>query len=252
MHRNSNDVQNCLTGKTALVTGAAHGIGRAIASALAAEGCNLHLICLHALPELTAFSARLENTYGISCTAHAVDVADPDAVDQYFAAVIPQLDLLINNAGMAHLGLLQDMQPAEWNRLLSTNLSSVFYTSRLAIPLFLQKESGCIINISSVWGQAGAAFETAYSASKGGVDALTRALAKELAPNHIPVNAISCGCVDTRMNDCLDDETKQGLIAEIPADRFAEPEEIAAAVVQLAKMPAYLTGQIIQVAGGWI
>lgn len=247
-----NDKTFTLNCKTALVTGAAHGIGRAIATALAAEGCNLHLVCRASLPELQEFALELESSCAVNCTADAVDVSDPDAVSTYFDSKIPHLDLLVNNAGIAHIGLLQDMSPEEWNKIIATNLSSVFYTCRMAIPRFLRGETGRIINISSVWGQVGASGEAAYSASKGGVDALTKALAKELAPNHIPVNAVSCGCVDTRMNDCFNEEEKRALAAEIPADRFASPEEVAAAVVNLARMPAYLTGQIIQIAGGWI
>ncbi|MCI2050049.1 MAG: SDR family oxidoreductase [Lachnospiraceae bacterium] len=236
----------------ALVTGASHGIGRAVADALAADGYDLHLLCLRDIEDLRAFSVSLEEKYRISATADAVDVSDAGAVDAYFASVVRRLDLLVNNAGISRLGLLQEMLPADWDRVIATNLSSVFYTCRNAIPLFLAGGHGTIINISSVWGSAGASNETAYSASKGGVDALTKALAKELAPSHIPVNAIACGVVDTRMNAGFSPEEREALRAEIPADRFASPEEIAAAVVKLAQMPDYMTGQIIAMDGGWI
>jgi 3-oxoacyl-[acyl-carrier protein] reductase len=237
---------------TALVTGAAHGIGKAIAAALAAEHYDLHLICRESADELREQAAGLENSFHVSVSADAVDVSDAAAVERYFAEKVRRLDLLINNAGISRIGLLQDTSVAEWNTVISTNLSSVFYTCRCAIPLFLKTGSGRIINISSVWGSAGASMETAYSASKGGVNALTRALAKELAPNHIPVNAIACGVIDTRMNGCFNEEERHALRDEIPADRFGSPEETAAAVVKLSQMPDYLTGQIITFDGGWI
>jgi 3-oxoacyl-[acyl-carrier protein] reductase len=237
---------------TALVTGAAHGIGKAIAAALAAEHYDLHLICRESADELREQAAGLENSFHVSVSADAVDVSDAAAVERYFAEKIRRLDLLINNAGISRIGLLQDTSVAEWNTVISTNLSSVFYTCRCAIPLFLKSGSGRIINISSVWGSAGASMETAYSASKGGVNALTRALAKELAPNHIPVNAIACGVIDTRMNGCFNEDERRALRDEIPADRFGSPEETAAAVVKLSQMPDYLTGQIITFDGGWI
>lgn len=269
---------------TALVTGASRGIGRAIAGALAADGWNLILTCLKTLPELREFSSLLEQQYEIEVRSCLCDMGNPDDVRDLFGG-ISSLDLLINNAGIAWVGLLQDMTDADWNRIVATNLSSVFYTSRAAIPLFLKKgadpamnsipstgqdlngltggpgeagaahiapDRGRIINISSVWGNVGASCEAAYSATKGGVNSLTKALAKELAPSGIPVNAIACGCVDTVMNDNLSPEEKADLADEIPIGRFAEPSEIAAAVLQLVHSPAYLTGQIITVDGGWI
>ncbi len=158
----------------------------------------------------------------------------------------------MNNAGISYVGLLQDMTAEEWNRVIAVNLSSVFYTSKQAIPLFLSHNTGRIINISSVWGEVGASTEVAYSASKGGINAFTRGLAKELAPNHIPVNAVACGCIDTRMNDCFTEADKEALADEIPAGRFGSPEEAAETVIRVLCMPDYLTGQIITLDGGWI
>ncbi len=116
----------------------------------------------------------------------------------------------------------------------------------------LQRKSGKIINISSVWGNVGASCEVAYSASKGGVNAFTRALAKELAPSNIQVNAIACGMIDTRMNDCFSEEERLALAEEIPSGRFGTPEEVAALALQLCTENSYLTGQIITLDGGWI
>ena len=115
----------------------------------------------------------------------------------------------------------------------------------------LQKHSGRIINISSVWGNVGASMEVAYSASKGGVNSFTKALAKELAPSNIQVNAISCGVIDTAMNHCFSPEEMDALRQEIPADRLGQPEEVGQLVLQLIQAPAYLTGQILTIDGGW-
>ena len=243
--------------RTALVTGASRGIGRAIAEALAQEGWNLFLTCSYSMSELTALAKELETGYGICAESFLCDMGDSASVSRLFEK-IPSLTLLVNNAGIAHIGLLQDMTDEEWDRILSVNLSSVFYTSRAAIPLFLKNRRagegvpGRILNISSVWGNVGASCEAAYSATKGGVNSLTRALAKELAPSGIPVNAIACGCVDTRMNAQLSAEEKAELSEEIPAGRFAQPSEIARAVLSLIHTPAYLTGQIVTMDGGWI
>ena len=164
---------------------------------------------------------------------------------------IHDLDVLVNNAGISYIGLLQDMSDEEWNDVIGTNLSSAFYTSRCAIPLMLKKQYGRILNISSVWGNVGASLEVAYSASKGGLNAFTKALARELAPSHIPVNAICCGYIDTLMNDHLSEEEKAAVLEQIPAGRFGTTEDIAKTVVQLLEATDYLTGQLITVDGGW-
>lgn len=164
---------------------------------------------------------------------------------------IDTLDVLINNAGIAHIGLLTDMTAEQWHRILAVNLDACFYTCRAAIPLMLKKHSGKIINISSVWGTQGASMEVAYSASKGGMNAFTKALAKELAPSNIQVNAIACGVIDTTMNACLSPEELETLRAEIPADRIGSPSEVAALVLQTAAAPSYMSGQVITIDGGW-
>lgn len=133
-----------------------------------------------------------------------------------------------------------------------TNVTSAFLCARAAIPYMLRRKSGSIINVSSVWGCVGASCEAAYSASKGAVNALTRALAKELAPSGIAVNAVACGAVDTDMNACFSPEERQEIAEEIPAGRFALPSEAADLIYTLAERPSYLTGQIIRLDGGWI
>lgn len=237
--------------KKALITGASRGIGKAIATQLAEQGYDLYLTCLQSMEELTAHCRYLEQTYGILCTPFQGDMGDPDAADRLFGT-ITRLDVLVNNAGISYIGLLSEMSAGDWRRVMSTNLDSCFYTCRHAIPLMVHAKQGRILQISSVWGQAGASMETAYSASKGGVNSFTRALAKELAPSNIQVNAVACGVIDTDMNRCFAEEERNALIEEIPADRMGTPEEVAALVGQLVNAPAYMTGQIITIDGGWI
>lgn len=237
--------------KTALITGASRGIGRAIAVKLASLGCNLILICKNNSSLLEELKDELLEKYNTSCTICTGDVSDEAFIAECFSN-IDSLDILINNAGISYVGLLQDMTLADWNKVINTNLTSCFLTCRHAVPLMLKNKAGSIINISSMWGRVGASLEVAYSASKGGLNAFTMALAKELAPSSIQVNAIACGVVDTDMNSHLSKEEKNQLSAEIPADRFAEPEEIAQAVSSIIDAGPYLTGQIIGVDGGYI
>lgn len=236
--------------KYALITGASRGIGRAVAEYLAQEGYHLYLVCKQSTDMLTALVAQLSTQYGICCTPFTADVGNPDDMEKLFAQV-NTLDVLVNNAGISYVGLLHEMSVDDWRKVMQTNLDSLFYTSRLAVPLMLRRHSGRIINISSVWGNVGASMETAYSASKGGVNSFTKALAKELAPSGIQVNAIACGVIDTDMNRCFTEEDMTALKNEIPADRIGQPEEVAQMVVSLLHAPAYLTGQVVTLDGGW-
>ncbi len=240
-----------LSKKTAMITGASRGIGAACAERFAKEGYNLILICKNSEAVLRYTATQLEQSYNITCTVHIGDIGDWHFVDRMFES-ISSLDVLVNNAGISHIGLLTDMSPDEWLHIMNVNLNACFYTSRHAVRLMLQAHSGRIINISSVWGNVGASMEVAYSASKAGLNGFTKALAKELAPSNIQVNALACGVIDTEMNHCFSEEERRALTEEIPADRFGRPEEAAQMVWQLATAPTYLTGQIITVDGGWI
>ena len=162
-----------------------------------------------------------------------------------------KIDILVNNAGISHIGLLQDMTYEEWQNIINVNLGSVFTMCKNVIPFMLKAGHGKIINISSVWGNVGASCEVAYSASKGGINSFTRALAKELAPSNIQVNAIAFGAIDTDMNHFLDEEERTSLIDEIPAGRLASPEEAAQFITSISDSGTYLTGQIISMDGGW-
>ena len=236
--------------KTVLITGASRGIGAAIAREFASHGYHTILTSSKSKDALLALKQELESTYQVPSTAYVCDMGNYTEVEQLFAN-IPPIDVLINNAGISYFGLLSDMSADEWKHLMDTNLNACFYTCKLAIPGMVHKKDGCILNISSVWGAMGACMETAYSASKGGINALTKALAKELAPSNIRVNAIAPGIIDTEMNSCLSAEDKAALIDEIPANRLGTSDEVARLAWQIINAPSYMTGQIITIDGGW-
>ncbi len=237
-------------GRNVLITGASRGIGAAIATEYAAGGYDLILNTSKSSADLNTLAFKLITQYGINCINSIGDIGDPDYVRKLFSSV-EHLDVLINNAGVSYIGLIQDMTDADWRRVIDTNLSGVFYTCREASRLMLKEHAGSIINISSIWGDQGASMEVAYSASKGGVNTFTRALAKELAPSGISVNAISCGVINTSMNSCFSEEEMKQIIEEIPKGRLGTPEEVAKVAFYLGNAPEYLTGQIIGVDGAY-
>ncbi len=235
----------------AIVTGASRGIGAAIAEALAREGYDLCLTCDRTMDDLKAVAEGVSSKYNIRAIAVRADSSDEADVKSLFKD-LGELDVLVNNAGIAHFGLLQDMEYSDWKRVIGVNLDSVFLTCREAARIMVRQHHGCIINVSSIWGAVGASMETAYSASKGGVNALTRALAKELAPSGIRVNALACGIIDTDMNGRFTTGEMSEMLSDVPADRMGRPSEIADATVMLTKAPEYLTGQIITIDGGYV
>lgn len=236
--------------KNALITGASRGIGSAIARMLASMGYDLYLTCNKNIEMLKTLASELQKECGVSCRCYAFPVSDETKMKEMFDEIV-WLDVLVNNAGISYIGLLTDMSYQEWREVIDTNLNACFLTCRYAVPEMVRRQSGKIINISSVWGNVGASMEVAYSASKGGLNAFTRALAKELGPSNIQVNAIACGVIDTEMNRCFDEAEMEALIQEIPADRMGRPDEVAELVKMLCTGNAYLTGQIITLDGGW-
>ncbi len=241
--------------RTAMITGASRGIGAAIAERFASEGWNLVLTCIHSRERLKELAGKLHDSYGVTCLTFVGDMGKEQNVLDCFCQIencLGGVDVLVNNAGISHVGLFSELSLKDWERVMETNSTSVFLCIRQALPYMLKQKSGSIINISSVWGCVGASCETAYSASKGAVNALTMALAKELAPSGIAVNAIACGAIDTDMNACFTEEEKALIAAEIPAGRFGTPKEAAALVFSVACQSTYLTGQIIRLDGGWI
>lgn len=239
--------------KVVLVTGASRGIGKAIAVKFAKKGYQVIINCAHREQELLQTKKEIEG-YQVSCMAFLGDIGDPETCETLFKQIRKQygtLDVLVNNAGISYIGLLQDMTSNDWDQLIRTNLNSVFHCCKLAIPMMLEHKQGKIINISSVWGNVGASCEVAYSATKGGVNAFTKALAKELAPSNIQVNAVACGAIDTEMNRWIDEDSLIGLIEEIPTGRLGTAEEVSDLVYHLGYKNSYLTGQIIGLDGGW-
>lgn len=164
-----------------------------------------------------------------------------------------QIDILINNAGISYTGLLTDMTEQEWDDIFNTNIKAMFSACRLVLPQMVSRKNGKIINISSMWGQVGASCEVAYSASKGAVDAFTKALAQEMGPSGITVNAVSPGVIATDINSHLSENEMTDLKNETPLEKIGRPEDVAEAALFLASEKAdFITGQIIPVNGGFI
>ena len=226
--------------KTILITGASSGIGQAAALALASTDNCLILVSMKNKEGLenTAKKAK-EKGADVSLLAQANEQFGP-------------IDLLINDAGISHIGLFQDMTPDEWQRVMNVNIGSVMNLCHLVIPSMVHRHHGRIINIYSVWGNVGASCEAVYSASKGAINSFTKALAKELAPSNIQVNAIAFGAIETPMNAWLSKEEAEALADEIPAGREGTKEEAAQMICMVADAPDYLTGQILTMDGGWI
>ncbi|MBP3602619.1 MAG: SDR family NAD(P)-dependent oxidoreductase [Lachnospiraceae bacterium] len=237
--------------KKALITGASKGIGAATARLLAKEGYDLILVCRKSVGKINELRDDLISQYKISCDMFVCDVADEKQVEKLFEQV-SDVDLLINNAAVSHIGLMTDMSVSQWKQVIDTNLNALFYTCRCVVPGMVNRKSGKIINVSSVWGNVGASMEVAYSTAKGGVNSFTKALAKELAPSNIQVNAVAFGVIDTEMNACFSEEERESLIQDIPADRMGTPEEAAHMIWQIVNAPEYFTGQVVTMDGGWI
>ena len=240
--------------KTVLVTGASRGIGEAIALKYALNGYHVIANASKDIIGLMALKTKIKEMNG-ECYPILADVSDYQGVKemlQEVAVSFPHIDVLINNAGISHYSLMTDTDIELWHRIINTNLSSAFYLCHEVVPMMLAKGSGAIIDISSIWGIEGASMETVYSASKGGMNAFTKALAKELGPSHIRVNAIACGAIDTDMNSWLDEDEKKMLIEEIPLCAMGTPEQVAELTYFLGSpKAAYLTGEIIRLSGGF-
>ena len=241
--------------KVVLVTGASRGIGKAIAVKFAKKGYNVIINCAHREQELMQTKKEIES-YQVTCAAFLGDMGDMAVCEQLFSMIRKQfgsLDVLVNNAGIDYIGLLQDMSPEDWDRILRTNLTSVFNCCKLAIPLMLPAGHGKIVNISSVWGCVGASCEVAYSAAKAAVIGLTRALAKELGPSGITVNCVSPGVISTEMNAHLDQEALAALAEETPLGAIGTPEDVAEAIWYLSSDAArFVTGQVLAPNGGLV
>ncbi len=235
--------------KTVLITGASRGIGRACALLFAQKGYFVianyqtnHAAAASLIDEIRAMGAQGE----IICA----DVSKKEEVDAIFSSY-PKIDILINNAGISYEAPLQDMSENDWDHVMDVCQKSVFLCTKAALPAMISQKEGVIINISSMWGICGASCEVAYSTAKAGVIGFTRALAKEVGPSNIRVNAIAPGVIDTDMNACYTKEDLAILCDATPLGRMGTPMEIAQSALFLAEHP-FITGEILNVSGGFL
>lgn len=230
--------------KTVLITGGSRGIGAAAAAQFAARGDRVFFLYEKEHEKARAVAEKT------GATAICCDVAKADSVKDAFTQ-IGDVDILVCNAGIAQVGLMIDLPEAEWDRLFDVNVKGVYLCINEAMPGFLKKQAGCIVTVSSMWGQVGASCEAAYSATKGAVIALTKALAKELGPSGIRVNCVAPGVILTDMCADVEPEILDGFVQETPVGRNGLPEDVAKAIVYLADAD-FVTGQVLPVNGGYI
>lgn len=239
--------------KTVLVTGASRGIGKAIALKFAQSNYNVIINCIKNFDALMSVAEEIQSL-GVLCLPVMADVSDYTEVEKMFEIIeefSPTLDCIVNNAGIAHVGLFTETSPDKWQQIINTNLTSAYNICHLAVPKMVQQKKGAIINISSIWGISGASMEVAYSAAKSGIHGFTKALAKELGPSHIRVNAIACGAIETDMNKWLSDDERADFEEGIALCRFGKIIEVAELAYFLASdNSSYLTGEIIKLDGG--
>ncbi len=241
--------------RTALITGASRGIGRAAAELLAERGYRLMLNYFRSEGSVLELKQKL-TAAGADAEIFQADVGDPrqaEAMAEACCKRFGRVDVLINNAGIADVGLLTEVTDERWDRLWRVNVGGVFYTCRAVLPGMIREKRGKIINLSSIWGIAGASCEAAYSATKAAVIGLTKALAKEVGPSGIQVNCIAPGAVETDMNAALDEAALRSLREETPLGRLGTPREIAAAIAFLASEESdFITGQVLSPNGGLV
>lgn len=239
--------------KYVLITGASRGIGYATALEFAKNGYSIFATCKKNEAKLLELKTLVEEQ-GVSFDYMLCDHSEFETAQKIVSYIENKgykIDTVVNNAGISVVTLIQDITCDEWNTLWNTNVTSAISLTKELVPHMLRNNGGHIINVSSVWGNVGASMETAYSATKGAINSFTKAAAKELAPSNISVNAIACGIIDTDMNSHLSSEDIEAICEEIPCNRIGTAEDVAKAVVSVAKMPTYLTGQIITIDGGW-
>lgn len=229
--------------KTTVITGGSRGIGAAAVAEFAKRGDRVFFLYEK---EHEAARAVAEST---GATAICADVSDGEAVRAAFEQIGP-VDVLVCNAGICHYGLMSSMEEAQWDRIFDVNVKGIYHCVNAAMSGFLAKQSGCIITVSSMWGEVGSSCEAAYSATKGAILALTKALAKELGPSGIRVNAVSPGVILTDMCAGVDPQVMEALRQETPVGRNGLPEDVAKAMVFLSEAD-FITGQVLPVNGGF-
>ncbi len=243
-----------LTGKVALVTGAARGIGRAIAEKFAAEGADLALCDLNR--DWLADTAKAVAGHGRKAACFAVNVSQASEVQaavEGALASLGKIDILVNNAGITKDGFLVRMAEADWDAVLAVNLKGVFLFSKALAKVMLKQRSGVIVNVASIIGLVGNAGQCNYAASKAGVIAFTKSAARELAARNIRVNAVAPGYIQTKMTEALPEDIRNKMLGAIPVARFGVPDDVANVVLFLAgDASAYMTGQVLSVCGGMV
>ena len=238
--------------KVIIVTGASKGIGKEISKELAKKGNTIIANYNKSEKEIKELQQELEKQ-NIKIDIYKADVSKREEATnlvKYTIQKYGKIDVLINNAGISQIKEFTQITDEDWNNMINTNLNSVFYMSQEACHNMIHNIKGCIINISSIWGITGASCEVHYSVSKAGVDALTKALAKELGPSNIRVNSIAPGIINTEMNAHLSEEEKQNIEEEIPLEKIGKSIDIERCVEWLIK-DEYTTGQVISINGGW-
>lgn len=238
--------------KSVLITGGSRGIGAATALYFAEQGYRV-AITYNKSAAAAGIMQKNMTSHGYDFLTVPCDVTNPVQVESAVKQTVyafGKLDVLVNNAGIAKQQLITDVTNEEWQTMLNTNLSGVFYACRSATPFMVNQKSGSIVNVSSIWGITGASCEVAYSATKAGIIGLTKALAKELGPSNIRVNCVAPGVIDTEMNSNLDIATFAALADETPLGRIGTPEEVAKAIYYLANDADFITGQILSPGGG--
>lgn len=241
--------------RNVLITGASRGIGSECAKAFASLGDNVIINYCNSQAAAEKLCSELK-AQGLSASCIKADVSDPEQVKAMFCEIekdFGHLDVLVNNAGIAQTKLFTDITDEDWQRMIQTNLSSVFYCCRAALSPMIRRHSGRIINISSMWGQVGGSCEVHYSAAKAGVIGLTKALAKEEGLSGITVNCVAPGVIRTDMTSNLSEEDFCALAEETPTGTTGTPKDVANAVVFLAAPESgFITGQVISVSGGFV
>lgn len=245
-----------LEGKVCLVTGAGRGIGRAIAIAAAFQGALVAINYCNSEKAARELADELLKQ-GYTAAAFQADISSAGQVDNMFAGIETRwgkVDLLVNNAGISHKALLTDTSEFEWDRVMDINLKGAFLCTKRALPQMISSRYGRIINIASIWGVNGASCESVYAASKGGLIAFTKSIAREAGPSGVIVNAVAPGPIATDMlSEELDDEEIKDLAGLIPLGRLGTPEEVAmTCIFLLSAQASYINGQVISVDGGWL
>lgn len=237
-----------INSKIILVTGASRGIGRAIAEELSKEN-----IVIANYNKSEEFAKRLQEQ-NENIDIFKADVSNRAEVKKMIDYIIEKygkIDVLVNNAGIDQEKMFQDITDEDWDNIIKVNLYSVFCTTQETLKYMLEKKNGCIINISSIYGINGGSCATAYSATKAGIDGITKSLAKELGPSNIRVNSIAPGIIDTEMNNCYSAEEIEVIKEEIPLERIGKKGDISKCIEWLIE-DEYTTGQIISINGGWV